>query len=169
MLNAIGAFRQQLHQLDPDLPVLQMRPYAEFMGMNFTQRMVRLGAIMFGLFGGIALLLATVGVYGVKAYAVQCRTREIGIRMALGADRRDVFSHIMTQAALQTAFSVGLGIVLCGFIGRALATIFFQVSPMDPVVLGLAAAILAFATLLACFLSARRAAKVDPMVALRAE
>lgn len=169
VLNAIGGFRQQLHQLDPDLPVMQMLPFTDFTALNFTQRMVRLGAIMFGVFGGIALLLATLGVYGVKAYAVQCRTREIGIRVALGAARSDVFSLIMSQGALQTAVSVGVGVVLCALIGRALASVFFQVSPMDPVVLSLSAAILASATLLACFLSARRATKVDPMIALRAE
>ena len=130
---------------------------------------MRLGAILFGIFGTIALLLAVVGVYGVKSYAIERRTREIGIRMALGADRRTIFSLIMKQGALQIAVSVGLGLVLALLAGQALASMLVGVSPADPVALGLAIGLLSFATLFACFLPARRATKVSPTTALRTE
>jgi predicted permease len=169
LAGSLDTLRQELRKLDPDLPVLQQLPFTLLLEKSITLWVVRLGAVMFGVFGGIALLLAVVGVYGVKAYAVERRTREIGIRMALGANRSDVFSLIMKQGALQTAVAVGLGLVLSLLVGRALATMLFEVSPADPVSLAIAIALLSSAALLACYLPARRATKVNPMVALRAE
>ncbi len=165
----VGTLRTTLRELSPDLPVLQMRPLTDMLEKSITLWIVRLGAVMFGVFGSIALLLAVVGVYGVKSYAVERRTREIGIRMALGANPGDVFALVMKQGALQTAVSVGLGVMLSLLVGQVLATILFQVSPMDPVALGASALILSVATLLACFLPARRATRVSPMTALRSE
>src|SRR6202035_426560 len=124
--------RQALPEIDPDLPLLQMTPYADFMEKSPNLWIVKLGAMLFGAFGCIALLLAVVGVYGVKAYAVACRTREIGIRMALGAHRRDVFALIMRQGALQTALAVSVGLLLSLAAGRVLAQILYGVSPSDP-------------------------------------
>ena len=98
-------------------------------------------------------LLAVVGVYGVKAYAVACRTREIGIRMALGAHRKDVFALIMRQGALQTALAVTVGILLSLAAGRVLAQILYDVSPSDPFALFASSLMLAVAALLACFLA----------------
>jgi ABC-type antimicrobial peptide transport system permease subunit len=161
--------RQTLRELDPDLPLLQMVPYVDLMERSPNLWIVKLGATLFGAFGTIALLLAVVGVYGVKAYAVACRTREIGIRMALGAHRRDVFALIMRQAAMQTALAVGIGLVLSLGAGRVLAKILYQVSPTDPLALVSASLMLASAALLACFLPARRATRVNPMTALRSE
>jgi ABC-type antimicrobial peptide transport system permease subunit len=115
------------------------------------------------------LLLAVVGVYGVKAYAVACRTREIGIRMALGAHRRDVFTLIMRQGALQTAFAVAIGLLLALAAGRILSQILYEVSPSDPLALVISGALLAAAALLACFFPARRATHVEPLQALRTE
>src|SRR6059058_3191566 len=128
-----------------------------------------LGATLFGAFGLIALLLAVVGVYGVKAYAVACRTREIGIRMALGAHRKDVFALIMRQGAMQTALAVAVGLLLSLAAGRVLAKILYQVSPADPFALFASSLMLAIAALLACFLPARRATYVNPITALRTE
>ncbi|HEV2805699.1 MAG TPA: ABC transporter permease [Chthoniobacterales bacterium] len=169
LLETIGAYRRELQALDPDLPILQMVTFAKFLQKNFTLRMVELGAMIFGVFGGIALLLASVGVYGVKAYAVERRTREIGIRIALGASRRDVFALIMKQGAQQTAVALSAGLGLSLLAGNALAALFFQVRPNDPFVLLLSAAILTGATMLACFVPARRATRVSPLSALRSE
>jgi len=169
VLNVIGTLRKELRQQDPELPILQMLPFSTLTEKSITLWMVRLGAVMFGVFGSIALLLAVVGVYGVKAYAVERRTREIGIRLALGADRGDVFALIMKQGALQTAFSVTLGLLLSLLVGQALATMLFEVSPFDPVALGVAVVLLSLATLLACYLPAKRATRVSAMTALRTE
>jgi predicted permease len=163
------ALREALARADAELPLLQLTPLADMMERSVMLWTVRLGAVMFGIFGLVALLLAAVGVYGVKAYAVQRRTREIGIRMALGADRGEVFGLIMRQGALQTALSVTLGIGLSLMVGQALAAILFQVSPADPVALGTATMVLTAATLAACIVPARRAMRVDPITSLRDE
>src|SRR2546421_3614933 len=113
--DAVVAFmpmlRQTLREIASDLQQLQMTPYVDLMDKSPDLWIVKLGATLFGAFGAIALALAVVGVYGVKAYAVACRTREIGIRMALGAHRRDVFALIMRQGAMQTALAVGAGLL----------------------------------------------------------
>jgi putative ABC transport system permease protein len=161
--------RQTLREIDPDLPLLQMAPFVDLMDKSPDLWIVKLGATLFGAFGAIALLLAVVGVYGVKAYAVACRTREIGIRMALGAHRRDVFVLIMRQGAMQTALAVSAGLLLSLGAGRVLAKILYDVSPTDPLALLCASAMLASAALLACFFPASRATRVNPMTALRTE
>jgi predicted permease len=161
--------RQTLREIDPDLPLLQMAPYIDLMEKSPNLWIVKLGAALFGAFGAIALVLAVVGVYGVKAYAVACRTREIGIRMALGAHRRDVFALIMRQGAMQTALAVSIGVLLSLAAGRVLAKILYQVNPSDPLALVSASLMLAAAALLACFFPASRATRVNPMTALRTE
>ena len=169
-LNAmIPTLRQTLREVDPTMPILRIEPFENIVEKNVGLWAVRFAAILFGIFGGIALLLAVVGVYGVKAYAVARRTREIGIRMALGADRRDVFALIMKQGALQTAFALGVGLLLALGLGRVLAGMLYQVSPSDPMALISASVMLGSAALLACFLPARRAMRVTPMTALRTE
>ena len=161
--------RQALREIDPDLPLLQMTPYVDLMEKSPNLWIVKLGAMLFGAFGCIALLLAVVGVYGVKAYAVACRTREIGIRMALGAHRKDVFALIMRQGAMQTALAVSVGLLLSLTAGRVLSQILYGVSPTDPFALITSSLMLAAAALLACFLPARRATYVNPITALRTE
>lgn len=169
VVGMIPTLRQMLREVDPDLPILSIAPFADLMEKSVGLWIVRLGAILFGAFGGIALLLAVVGVYGVKAYAVACRTREIGIRMALGAHRSDVFALIMRQGALQTALAVSIGVLLALAVGRMLAQILYEVSPTDPFALVVSAVLLTAAALLACFLPAQRATRVNPMTALRTE
>lgn len=169
VLANLGTLRSELRRADADLPLLQLAPMSSWLDRSIILWTVRLGAVLFGVFGAIALVLAVVGVYGVKAYAVERRTREIGIRIALGADRRDVFALIMKQGGLQTAVAVSIGVVLSLAAGQALAAVLFQVSPMDPVALGVATLVLSAATLAACFIPARRATRVSPTTALRAE
>ena len=170
---AVAAFiptmRQTLRSIDPDLPILSITPFVDLTEKSVGLWIVRLGALLFGVFGGIALVLAVIGVYGVKAYAVACRTREIGIRMALGAHRRDIFALIMRQGALQTALAVTIGLLLSLAAGRVLAQILYQVSPSDPFALVASGTMLAAAALLACFFPARRATHVEPLQALRTE
>ena len=165
----IPTMRATLLGLDPDIPILTMAPWEDLTGRSVGLWIVKLGAMLFGAFGCIALILAVVGVYGVKAYAVACRTREIGIRMALGAHRKDVFALIMRQGALQTGLAVSVGILLSLAVGRVLAQILYQVSPNDPYALITSSVLLAGAALLACFLPARRATNVNPITALRTE
>ena len=171
--NAVVAFvptlRRILRSIDPDLPVISIDPFADLLEKSVGLWVIRVGALLFGVFGAIALLLAVVGVYGVKAYAVARRSREIGIRMALGARRGDVFRLIMRQGALQTALAVAIGVFLSLSAGRVLAQILYEVSPTDPFALISASLLLAGAALLACFFPARRATRVDPIVALRTE
>ena len=169
LIGLIPTLRQTLRDIDPDLPILSIAPFSDLLEKSVGLWVVRLGAALFGVFGGIALLLAVVGVYGVKAYAVACRTREIGIRMALGAHRRDVFALIMRQGVMQTALAVAVGLLLSLAAGRVLAQILYKVSPSDPLALLASSVMLAAAALLACFLPARRATHVDPIEALRAE
>ena len=165
----IPAMRQTLRSIDPDLPILSITPFVDLTEKSVGLWIVRLGALLFGVFGGIALVLAVIGVYAVKAYAVACRTREIGIRMALGAHRRDIFALIMRQGALQTALAVIIGLLLSLAAGRVLAQILYQVSPSDPFALVASGTMLAAAALLACFFPARRATHVEPLQALRTE
>jgi len=171
--HAVAAFiptmRQTLRSIDPDLPILSITPFVDLTEKSVGLWIVRLGALLFGVFGGIALVLAVIGVYGVKAYAVACRTREIGIRMALGAHRRDIFALIMRQGALQTALAVTIGLLLSLAAGRVRAQILYQVSPSDPFALVASGTMLAAAALLACFFPARRATHVEPLQALRTE
>ena len=165
----IPTLRQTLRQVDPAMPLLRIEPFENIVEKNIGLWAVRFAAVLFGIFGGIALLLAAVGVYGVKAYSVARRTREIGIRMALGADRGDVFALIMKQGALQTGFALAVGLLLALAVGRLLAQMLYQVSPSDPLALVGAGLLLATAALLACFVPARRAMRVTPMTALRTE
>ena len=169
LVSQIDPLRQVLRSIDANLPVLRIVPFTDFAQKDPGLWSERLLAVMFGVFGALALLLAVIGVYGVKAYAVACRTREIGIRMALGADRSDVFALIMKQGALQTICALGVGILLALGTGRVLARLLFQVSPADLITLIAASVLLAAATLLACFFPARRATRVSPMTALRTE
>jgi putative ABC transport system permease protein len=162
-----SAVRQEIRNADPTLPLFSIQSGEEARVNTFWQ--FRLFGWMFSIFGVIALLLASIGVYGVLAYAVSQRTQEIGVRMALGASRQNVFTLIVSQGARLA----GLGI-LCGVIGAAAVTrvvtsLLYNVSATDPLSFIGTAACLALVALLASYIPARRATSVDPMIALRAE
>ena len=165
----IPTTRQIIQSVDTTAPILNMTTVADFVDKNIGLWVTRIGAVMFGLFGLVALALAAIGIYGVKAYAVTRRTREIGIHMALGARPYDVFALIMNQGAKQTFVGLGFGILLCFGAGQLLASILYRVSPFDPLVLSSASVILSTVTLFACFLPARRATRINPMTAMRSE
>jgi putative ABC transport system permease protein len=156
-----------LKQLDPDLPYRAMRPYeSAIAGSWFRQRF---SMILFMVFSGIALLLAAIGIYGVMSYAVSQRAHEIGIRMALGARAGDVLSLVFQNGARIVALGLAVGIAGSLVFARVLQTLLFNTSPADPLNLAVVVIVLAVVALLACALPARRATKVNPIVALRSE
>ena len=163
--NLAPAIRGQVKAVDPDQPVIDVRTMTEVISRSVWQP--RLYAILFGVFAAVAVALASVGVYGVMAYSVSERTREIGIRVALGAQRRDVLKLVVAQGMTLTLIGAGLG--LCGALGltRLMQTLLFEVSATDPLTFVTLAVLLSVVALVACYLPARRATKVDPMIALR--
>src|SRR5712672_3449381 len=165
--NIESAVRKALADADPDLPVLNMMSFDEQVAHNFNQE--RLIARLTELFGALALILACVGLYGVTAYGVARRTNEIGIRMALGADRRNVLGLVLRAALAQLGLGLAMGIPAALAGGRVLAGQLYGVKSHDPMILGLAAVILAACAVLAGLVPAMRAASIDPMKALRTE
>jgi predicted permease len=165
--NLEAAVRRTLADIDPNLTILDMMSMNEQLARNFNQD--RLITRLTELFGLLALILACVGLYGVTAYSVARRTGEIGIRMALGANRGNVLGLVLRGALLQLGIglAVGLPVALAG--GRLLASQLYGVKSHDPLILGLASSVLAACALCAGFVPARRAASIDPMQALRTE
>ncbi|HEY6290405.1 MAG TPA: ABC transporter permease [Terriglobia bacterium] len=159
--------RNTLAGIDPNLTVTSVMSFADQVSLNFNQD--RLIARLTELFGLLALALACVGVYGVTAYNVARRTNEIGIRMTLGAGRRNVLGLVLRSALAQVGLGLGIGFPVALGGGRVLVNQLYGVKSHDPVILGSAAVILAACAILAASIPARRATKVDPMVALRHE
>lgn len=161
--------RRTVQSVDPVLPVLELRTFTKHMDGNPQLWIVRAGAALFSIFGVLALALAVVGIYGAKAYSVARRTREIGIRMALGAQRRAVLWMFLREGVTMLAAGLVLGLLLAIGTGQVVSSILFQVSPLDPFAFTFAPALLAAAALLATWLPARRAIRISPMEALRHE
>jgi predicted permease len=163
----VPAIREQMRALDKDLPVYDVRTMDEYVGRSIAQP--RLDSALLAIFAALALVLAMVGIYGVMSYGVAQRTNEIGIRMTLGAQQRDVLRLVMGQGIVVAGIGVLIGIVGSIEVTRLLATLLFGVSPGDPATLAGVALILVACALLACYIPARRAMRVDPMVAMRYE
>jgi predicted permease len=162
-----GPVRRALAEVDPNLLVERVQPYSEIIRANFTQQSMI--ASLTWLFGGLGLVLAAVGLYGVTAYGVEQRTSEIGVRMALGADCGMVVSMVLRRAFWQVGIGLALGIPAAIEAGRLISARLFGVKPWDPLMLSGAALLLVAAALIAAAIPARRAATVDPVRALRAE
>ncbi len=165
----LEAVRKEIRAVDPHLPVLALRTFREQLNGSIDLWLVRMGAQILAIFGSVALLLAVAGLYGVKAYSVAQRTREIGIRMALGADPSDTLVMILREGFVVTMVGAGVGIVLALGVGRILAAMLYDVHAADPAVFIGAPLVLTAVSLFASYVPARRAARVDPMVALRYE
>jgi putative ABC transport system permease protein len=159
--------QQRLVQLDRNIPVGQMKLFDEYLAATIAEP--RFNSLMLTLFAAVALLLTAIGLYGVVAYSVTQRTQEIGIRMALGAQARDVLRMVIQQGMTLVLGGVGLGLLAAFGLMRLLRDLLFGIAPTDPLSLLAAAALLSAAALLACWIPARRATKVDPMNALRCE
>ncbi len=166
-LAVAAAVRGAVRELDAGLPVYGLRPMTEVVGVALVRP--RFLSLLLTAFSAIALLLAGVGIYGVMAYSVSQRTQEIGVRMALGASRANVLAMILGQGARMTALGVGLGLVGAFALTRVIATLLFEVSATDPATFAAVVGLLVIVALLACYVPARRATKVDPLIALRYE
>jgi putative ABC transport system permease protein len=161
------AIKAAVREVDPEQPVSRLRPISELVTDAVAR--YRFSMLLLTVFGGLALCLAAVGVYGVMAYTVSLRTRELGIRLALGARASSVLHLVLRRGLGMAALGIGLGLAGAFALTRLLASQLFDVSPRDPVIIALAAATLAGVSAAACLIPAVRATKVDPVVALRSE
>jgi predicted permease len=166
-LSLVPTIQREVASIDPDLPVYRVRTMNEIMGESLQRR--RLALTLLAGFAGLALLLAAIGIYGVTSYGVAQRKTEIGVRMALGANRGQVLGMIMRSGMTTIAIGLAVGIVLSFALTRLMSGLLFSVHASDPLALAGAAFVLVFAALVAIFIPARRATKVNPMSALRYE
>jgi putative ABC transport system permease protein len=162
-----AAIRAQVRALDQDQPVANVRAIGELLDRSLSE--AKFNLLLLSLFAVVALVLAAIGIYGVMSYAVTQRTREIGVRMALGAQPRAVLRSVVGQGMTLVSVGVAIGVASAWALTRLMATMLFEVRATDPTTFGLIALLLAAVALVACWIPARRAAKVDPMVALRCE
>ena len=162
-----GAVRKAILSIDPDQPISNVRTLEQAIARSVATRHLTL--MLLGLFAGLALLLSTLGLYGVLAYTVKQRTNEIGIRMALGAQRRDVLWLVLWQGMRLAIVGVTIGVAVALALTRVITSLLFEVKPTDPLTFAGVSLFLLFLALLACYLPARRATQVDPMAALRYE
>lgn len=160
----VSAIRQQVTAMDPELPFFAVKPMQLRVEESLVSRKTPM--MLATLFGAIALFLASVGIYGVLAYQVAQRRKEIGIRMALGSDGRRIFGLIVSEGLWLLCLGIGVGLAGAFVIRRAMETQLFGVQPMDPIVLALVTGVLGTVALLACAVPARRAARIDPLIAL---
>ena len=163
----VATVRSRVQSLDANLPLTNMNTIGELLDQGLWAP--RMGASLLTVFGGLALILAIVGVYGVLSYSVNQQTREIGIRMAMGAQTSSVLALVVKQGMRLAAMGLMLGLLVALAAMRVLSSLLFGVSAHDPLIFGSVSLILATAAILACYFPARRAARVDPLVALRYE
>jgi len=160
-----GPVREAVRAFDRHLPVIEVMPMRQYADTGLLPQ--RIAAALAASLGGVALLLAAVGVYGVTAYSVASRTREIGLRVALGADRGRIRRRVLGQALRIAAVGGAIGVAAAAGLSRLLSSLLFGVSPLDPLSFGLTAASLVAVVTAASLVPAERAARLDPMAALR--
>ena len=159
--------RAIIRDFDPDMPLFGAEPFDKVLAESLGSRRLTLDLV--GLFAGLALVLASVGIYGVMSYVVAARTQEIGIRVALGAERRQILDLIVGQGMALAGAGLVLGATAAVFLARLEGSLLFGVQSYDPVTYVGVSALLGCVALLACYVPARRAMRVDPLVALRDE
>jgi putative ABC transport system permease protein len=165
--DTISAMREKIRQIDPTITMLEARTLESAMDESFDTR--RAVMLLMVAFAGMALFLSALGIYGVLAYDVSQRTREIGIRGAIGATRAQIVEMVLKQGLWKALIGLAVGLIGAWSLSRTMTSLLFQVTPNDPVVYAAVSALLLLVTVLASYLPARRAAKIDPLVALRAE
>ena len=163
--NVAAAIRQAVHSIDKDLPVTDVASFKDMLGQSISRERFR--TFLLASFSALALVLAAVGIFGVISYSVSQRTREIGIRIALGAQRRDVLQLILGQGAKLALLGLGIGVVLALLLTRLIASLLYSVSATDPQTFGAVAIVLLGVAIAAGYIPARRAMGVDPIIALR--
>jgi ABC-type antimicrobial peptide transport system permease subunit len=163
----IGSIREAVRQIDPNLPMANVSTQMEQVEQRFLQE--RVFAQAYALFGGLALLLAAIGLFGLMSYTVARRTHEIGIRMALGAQARDVLRLIMRESMVLVIVGVAIGVGIALAAGRFVASLLFGLASTDTITMLVAMTVMVAVSALAGFVPARRASRVDPIVALHYE
>ena len=166
-ISLVAAVRDEVHAVDPNQPISNIRTMEDLLGEESASR--RVGMTLLAAFAGLALLLASLGIYGVLSHFVAQRTPEIGVRLALGAQRRDIQALVLGKGVVLTLFGVGVGLLGAFVLTRLMASLLFEVSATDLLTFMLIPLLLVAVALLACYIPARRATKVDPIVALRYE
>jgi putative ABC transport system permease protein len=166
-LALVEPVKSEIRSLDPNLPFATVRTLDEIVSTSVAQP--RFTTALLGLFASIAMLLAAIGIYGVISYSVARRTHEIGIRMALGARRNQIVNLVVGQGVALAAIGVAIGLIAAILLTRVMSSLLFEISATDPVTFVVISAVLGFVALIASYVPARRAAKVDPMIALRYE
>jgi putative ABC transport system permease protein len=163
----VSAIREQVRLLDADQPITNVRTMDDLLSRALSS--AKFSLWLLGLFAMLGLLLAAIGIYGVMVTAVTQRTHEIGLRMALGAQTRDVMWLVIRQGMFPVLIGVVVGLAAAIGLTRLMSTLLFEVSATDPLTLALITLLLTIVALIACYIPARRATKVDPLVALRYE
>ena len=166
-LRLAGAVRDAVHTLDPELPIQDITTLGQIVGQSLASP--RFNMLLIGLFAVIALVLAAVGIFAVMTYSVSQRTREIGIRLALGAQAPDVYTLVVGHGVVLTLCGAGLGVAAALALTRVLADLLYGVTALDPLTFASVVALLAVVGIVASYLPARRAAAVDPLVAIRTD
>ena len=166
-MNLVAAVRSEIHAVDPDQPISNIRTMSEILGEETSTQ--QLGMTLLATFAGLALLLSVLGIYGVLSYFVAQHTPEIGVRMALGAQTGNILGLVLKKGMVLAGTGVGIGLMAAFALTRLMQSLLYEVSASDPLTFAGVAALLTVVALLACYIPARRATKVDPMIALRYE